>query len=94
MNNELAASLTGGGEFVLRMMKRISSARIEPSPHAVKMFGPMPTVYVKFEGDEEEHTLFTYYPDELSFSVSEFIGLTEAEARQLLHKKDVAYLRS
>ena len=36
----------------------------------------------------------TYYADELYFTEDEFIGLTKQEARDLMHRKDVAYLRS
>jgi hypothetical protein len=35
-----------------------------------------------------------FYPDELSFSEQEFIGLTREQAMSLRHRKDVAYLRS
>jgi hypothetical protein len=57
------------------------------------MFDP-PAVMVKYEGSEEFVQLFTYYPDEISFSSSEFIGLTEEEGRQLKFKKDKAFLQS
>ena len=53
----------------------------------------MPKVRVKFE-DGTEKELFDYYPDEISFSESEFIGITEAEARNLKFKKDKAFLQS
>jgi hypothetical protein len=53
----------------------------------------MPKVAVTFN-DGKEETLFTFYPDELSFNESEFIGLTRNEAMSLRHRKDVAYLRS
>jgi hypothetical protein len=56
-------------------------------------FDPMPKVRVKFE-DGTEKELFDYYPDEISFSESEFIGITEAEARNLKFKKDKAFLQS
>jgi hypothetical protein len=70
---------------------KIISARITDMPKS--MFDPMPQVHVTTE-DGTEHKLFSYYPDELSFRPQEFIGLTIAEAHQLRHKKDVAYLRS
>lgn len=44
------------------------------------------------DGREEE--AFGYYLDELSFTPEEFIGKTMEEARQLHHRKDLAYLRS
>jgi hypothetical protein len=57
------------------------------------LFDPMPVIHVVFE-DGSEKDLFQYYPDEISFSESEIIGLTEQEVWLLRHKKDVAYLRS
>ena len=56
-------------------------------------FDPMPVVKVEFDNGETKE-LFSYYPDEIRFSESELIGLTEKEARELRHKKDVNYLRS
>ena len=57
------------------------------------MFDPMPVVYVTTE-DTVEHKLFDYYPDELSFTPAEFVGLTLEQASRLKFTKDVAYLRS
>ena len=51
------------------------------------------TVYATFT-DGSEKMLFKYFPDELSFSEDEFLGLTEDEAHDLFHKKDIEYLRS
>jgi len=51
------------------------------------------TVVASFE-DETTVDLFEFYSDELSFTASEFVGLTRSEAAQLFHAKDVAYLRS
>ena len=70
---------------------KIKSARITPMPKG--MFDPMPEVWVTLE-DGSEHMLFSYYPDEISFSAGEFVGLTVEAACQLRHKRDVAYLRS
>jgi hypothetical protein len=64
-----------------------------PRPMPLGMFDPMPEVIATFE-DGSTKTLFTFYPDEVSFHASEFVGLTEQEARGLFHKKDTAYLRS
>ncbi len=69
----------------------IKSARISAMP--VSISDPMPEVWVTFE-DGEDLKLFSYYPDEISFTASEFVGLTEPQARELRHKRDVAYLRS
>jgi len=73
------------------MEPKIVSASISKMP--VKLFDPMPKVTAKFDDGTEKH-LFEYYPDEISFTASEFIGLTEREARDLRTKKDIAYLQS
>lgn len=70
---------------------KIMTARITEMPK--DLFDPMPRVYATFE-DGVEKFLFEYYPDEVSFTPSEFVGLTEQEARRLFHKKDVQYLQS
>ncbi len=73
---------------------RIVSARITamPRPMPDGMYDPMPKVFAT-TGDGVEHELFSYYPDELSFSPDEFVGITVAEARRLKFEKDVRYLR-
>lgn len=72
--------------------KIITEARITPMP---QNFGdPMPQVFVKLKGERDEHFLFEYYPDEISFRSDEFIGLTVKEARHLKFKKDKDYLQS
>ena len=74
---------------------KITSAIITPMPRPMPdgMFDPMPEVIATFE-DGSTKTLFSFYPDEISFQASEFTGLTEAEARSLFHRKDVSYLKS
>ena len=54
---------------------------------------PMPRVIATFE-DGTTKELFEYYPDEISFTESEFIGLTEDEARHLKFVKDKKFLQS
>ena len=44
--------------------------------------------------DGKESVLFVYFPDELSFTEEELIGLTDEEAYNLFIKKDNEYLRS
>ena len=57
------------------------------------LFDPMPQVYVTLENGVEEF-LYDYYPDEISFSTSEFVGLTKDEARHLKFIKDKRFLQS
>lgn len=70
---------------------KIVSARITAMPKS--LFDPMPQVYVTLENGVEEF-LYDYYPDEISFSPSEFVGLTIDEARHLKFIKDRNYLQS
>jgi hypothetical protein len=74
--------------------KKVASCEITamPRPMPEGMFDPMPQVKVTYE-DGSTETLFEFYPDELSFSPREFVGLTRSQALELRHKKDVAYLR-
>jgi hypothetical protein len=73
----------------------ILSASISAMPRAMPkgMFDPMPKVSVKLS-DGQELELFQFYPDEVTFTVEEFVGLTVQEARNLHRRKDTAYLRS
>ena len=64
-----------------------------PRPMPEGMFDPMPEVIATFE-DGSTKNLFSFYPDEVSFTPSDFIGLTEEEAHTLFQRKDTAYLRS
>jgi hypothetical protein len=57
------------------------------------MFDAMPEVIATFE-DGSRKSLFSFYPDEVSFRASEFVGLTEEEAHSLHQQRDTAYLRS
>jgi len=70
--------------------KIIAARIVEKAP---SKFGPLPTVFVTFE-DGQEKLLFDYYPDEISFTPGEFLGLTEREAHHLKYEKDRRYLRS
>jgi hypothetical protein len=57
------------------------------------MLDAMPQVKVQFT-DGQEKVLFEFYPDEINFTESEFIGLTEDQAHELRMKKDIHYLQS
>ena len=70
---------------------KIKSARITEYPKS--LFDPMPKVYITLENNIEDF-LFEFYPDEISFSQEEFVGLTVEEAKSLKFKKDKAYLQS
>lgn len=74
---------------------KIISARITPLPRPMPegMFDSMPEVHVTTE-DNREHYLFQYYPDEISFTEKEFVGLTLIDAKGLKFKKDKEYLQS
>lgn len=64
-----------------------------PRPMPEGMFDQMPSISVTLS-DGNNLSLFEYYPDEISFVESEFIGLTVAEAESLLIKKDVKFIQS
>jgi hypothetical protein len=51
-------------------------------------------ICVRYEETDGWHALGCYYPDELYYGENEVIGLTKREAKDLMHQKDVAYLRS
>lgn len=70
---------------------KIEKAEIGPMPKS--FFDDMPKVSVTYE-DGSAEDLFSFYPDEISFSAGEFVGLTREEGLALRHKRDVAYLRS
>jgi len=74
---------------------KITHAIISPMPRPMPegMFDPMPEVTATFE-DGSTKSLFSFYPDEVSFRASEFTGLTEEEAHSLFQRKDRSYLRS
>ena len=64
-----------------------------PRPMPAGMFDPMPKVIATFDDGSVEE-VFEYYPDEISFTVQEFKGLTLAEAKHLKFKKDKEFLQS
>lgn len=64
-----------------------------PRPMPEGMFDRMPSVNVTLSNGES-FELFAYYADEVSFSESEFIGLTVAEANALITQKDIVFIQS
>jgi hypothetical protein len=73
------------------IVSRIVKARITELPK--KLGDPLPEVWITLS-DGMEKLLFRYYPDEISFTESELVGLTEEEARLLKFGRDRAYLQS
>ena len=71
------------------MNSKITAARIERD--GTDRWA-IPVVFVTIDGKEER--LFDYYPDEIQFHSSEFLGLTREQGVELKLKKDGAYLRS
>lgn len=73
----------------------ITKCKIGPYPRPMPegMFDQMPSVKVTLSNGESLK-LFDFYPDEISFVESEFIGLTVEEAERLLTQKDVKYIQS
>jgi hypothetical protein len=62
-----------------------------PRPMPLGMFDPMPEVIATFE-DGTRKSLFSFYPDEVSFRASEFIGLTEEDAHSIQSPIPTGYL--
>ena len=73
----------------------IVKCTIGPYPRLMPegMLDAKPMVKVQFNNGDEK-TLFEFYPDEISFKDSEFIGLTEESARRLKFEKDKRYIQS
>ena len=64
-----------------------------PKPLPEGMMDKMPEVVVTLSNGEEM-TLFEFYPDEISFAETEFIGITVEMAHHLRMEKDVKFLQS
>lgn len=54
----------------------------------------IPHIITGIFSDNIPRTLFEFYPDELSFTKKEFIGMTQTQAFRVKQTKDVAYLQS
>lgn len=70
---------------------KITAARITASGIGSKIDCGIAIVTLE---DGSTRKLFSYYPDEISFTEDEFVGLTVLQALELRHRKDVAYLQS
>ncbi len=76
------------GQFPLLVIEQL-----EDQVNLRYLFHAMPKVYVTLENGVEEF-LFEYYPDEISFTPNEFVGLTIEECKHLKFVKDKNYLTS
>ena len=84
--------MTGsGGKMDEVRTNLVVSARITPLPQ--RLGDPLPEVWVTCE-DGSETMVFDFYPDEISFSGDEFVGLTLEECRVLKFGRDRAFLQS
>ena len=70
---------------------KIIKASITAQPKG--LFDEMPKIFVTTE-DNKEQFLFEYYPDEITFTENEFVGLTIDEAKHLKFQKDKLFLQS
>lgn len=60
-------------------------------------FGEQAQVLVRLSGwggSDKEAPLFSYFDDEVTFTRAELLGLTVAQAHELRHQKDLAWLQS
>jgi len=64
-----------------------------PRPMPQGMMDLMPSVNVQMSNGDLTK-LFEFYPDEISFTESEFIGLTLDEAHRLKYERDLEYIKS
>lgn len=73
----------------------IVGCSIVPYPRRIPvgMYDKKSSVKVLLDNGEE-HFLFDFYSDEITFTESEFIGLTLDTARRLKYDKDVGFIRS
>lgn len=83
--------MTGpGGKMDDVRTNLVVSARITPLPQ--RLGDPLPEVWVTCE-DGSETKVFDFYPDEISFSGDDFVGLTIEECRLLKFGRDRAFLQ-
>lgn len=64
-----------------------------PRPMPKGMFDPIPNVKVELTNGEKL-TLFSFYPDEITITESELIGLTVDQAKRVKFEKDVRYIEA
>lgn len=64
-----------------------------PRPMPEGIFDPMPQVWVTLNNGTKLK-LFEFYPDEIDFQETEFIGLTIEQAHELRREKEIQYIQS
>lgn len=79
-----------GGKMDEVRTNLVVAARITPLPR--RLGDPLPEVWVTCE-DGSETKVFDFYPDEISFSSGDFVGLTIEECRLLKFGRDRAFLQ-
>lgn len=73
---------------------KIAAVEFRPEPLFVGL-GPGGPVEVHATFDDGQTTrLFGFYPDELTFTEEDLVGLTAREARDLHYQRDLEWLRS
>jgi len=72
----------------------ITAVVIAPGATAAQFAMTEPQVVRATFTDTAVKDLFEFYSDELHFEPVEFIGLTERQALELFHRRDVEWLRS
>lgn len=74
---------------------KIVKCKIGPYPRPMPegMNDPMPELRVQLSNGEEL-TLFSFYPDEISFTESELVGLTIDQAKRRKFEKDLRFLQT
>ena len=84
--------MTGASDRMDELMRTnlVVSARVTPVPQ--RLGDPLPEVWVTCE-DGTETKVFDFYPDEITFSGDEFVGLTVEECRLLKFGRDRAFLQ-
>jgi hypothetical protein len=63
-----------------------------PRPLPKGMFDPIPEVKVRLSNGEEL-MIFTFYPDEITITETELIGLTVDQAKRMKFEKDMRSLQ-
>ena len=76
------------------ILPKIIKCEIGPYPRPMPqgMYDKLPEVRVQLSNGQI-HTLFSFYPDEITITESELIGHTVDEAKRIKFEKEVRYLQ-